>query len=198
MNKLLRTMWAMIRSRRRPKLNILETATLDLRVRLTDIDILRHMNNGVYLSIADLGRMDLLVRSGVWAVFQERGWYPVVANATISYRKSLDLGARYQLQTRMVGIDERSVFMEQRFVVGGDIHARLFFRGRFLKRSRRHRERGRDRGRDRHRARSPARAGMVGPLDHRCRAALDPRAGAIRLAQLAGQATGSPSMASRS
>ena len=135
MNKLLRTVWAMIRSRRRPKLSILDTATLDLRVRLTDIDILRHMNNGVYLSIADLGRMDLLVRSGVWAIFQERGWYPVVANATISYRKSLDLGARYQLQTRMVGIDDRAVFMEQRFVVDGDIHARLFLRGRFLKRS---------------------------------------------------------------
>ena len=135
MNKLLRTVWAMIRSRRRPKLSILDTAALDLRVRLTDIDILRHMNNGVYLSIADLGRMDLLVRSGVWAIFQDRGWYPVVANATISYRKSLDLGARYQLQTRMVGIDDRAVFMEQRFVVDGEIHARLFLRGRFLKRS---------------------------------------------------------------
>jgi acyl-CoA thioesterase FadM len=134
-NKLLRTLWLMVRSPRRPALSITDTAVLNLRVRLTDIDVLRHMNNGVYLSVADLGRFDLLIRSGVWRIFQERGWYPVVANATISYRKSLDLGARYQLQTRMIGIDDRAVFMEQRFVVDGDIHARLFLRGRFLKRS---------------------------------------------------------------
>lgn len=135
MNKLLRTIWLTFRSKRRPKLAITDVAVLDLRVRLTDIDVLRHMNNGVYLSIADLGRFDLLIRSGVWEVFQRNGWYPVVSNATISYRKSLDLGLRYQLQTRMAGIDERSVFIEQRFVVDGEIYARLFLRGRFLKRS---------------------------------------------------------------
>lgn len=135
MNKLLRTLWLMLRSPRRPKLSLLDTGVLDLRVRLTDTDILWHMNNGVYLSVADLGRFDLLIRSGVWKTFRDRGWYPVVANATISYRKSLDLGVRYQLQTRMVGIDDRSVYIEQRFVVDGDIYARLFLRGRFLKRS---------------------------------------------------------------
>jgi acyl-CoA thioesterase FadM len=134
-NKLLRTIWLMFRSRRRPKLAITDTATLDLRVRLTDIDVLRHMNNGVYLSIADLGRFDLLIRSGVWAVFQRNGWYPVVTSATISYRKSLDLGVKYQLQTRMLAIDDRSVFLEQRFVVDGEVYARLYLRGRFLKRS---------------------------------------------------------------
>src|SRR5690606_38451308 len=98
-------------------------------------DVLGHMNNGVYLSIADLGRFDLLIRSGVWATFQERGWYPVVANATISYRKSLDRGVKYQLQTRMVGLDDTAVYVEQRFVVGGEIYARQLIRGRFLKRS---------------------------------------------------------------
>jgi acyl-CoA thioesterase FadM len=134
-NKLLRTLWLMLRSPRRSKLSILDTGVLTMRVRLTDIDVLRHMNNGVYLSVADLGRFDLLIRSGVWKTFRERGWYPVVSNATISYRKSLDLGVKYQLQTRMAGIDAKSVYIEQRFVVDGDICARLFLRGRFLKRS---------------------------------------------------------------
>lgn len=135
MNKLLRTLWLMVRSRRRSRLSITDTATLDLTVRPTDTDVLGHMNNGVYLSIADLGRFDLLIRSGVWATFQEREWYPVVANATITYRKSLDRGVKYQLQTRMVGLDDVAVYVEQRFVVGGEIYARQLIRGRFLKRS---------------------------------------------------------------
>ena len=40
------------------------------RIRLTtlptDIDILRHMNNGRYLSLFDLGRWDLLIRTGLF------------------------------------------------------------------------------------------------------------------------------------
>ena len=136
MNKLLRTLWLLlVSSRRRPKIGILDVAHTPFRVRPTDIDILRHMNNGVYLSMADLGRFDLLIRSGVWDIFNERGWYPVVANQTISYRKSLDLWTKYDLQSKVVGVDERGLFVEQRFVVNGEIYAQMVIRGRFLKRS---------------------------------------------------------------
>ena len=133
-NKLLRTIWAVFRSKRRPSLSITDVATMDLTVRLTGLDGQRHMNNGVYLSIADLGRFDLLIRSGFWTQMRSRGWYPVVQSATITYRRSLELGQRYTLETRMAGIDERCVYIEQRFVVGGQVAARLFIKGRFLQR----------------------------------------------------------------
>lgn len=134
-NKLLRSIWTVFRSRFQPKVSILDTTVMRLRVRPTDMDVLWHMNNGVYFSIADLGRYDLLLRSGVWKMFRERGWYPVVASSTIAFRKSLDAWMRYELHTRMVGVDERNVYLEQRFVVDGDVYARLYVRGRFLKRS---------------------------------------------------------------
>lgn len=133
-NKLLRTLWRVLRSRRRPPVTVTEVARLDLRVRPTDIDVLGHMNNGVYLSIADLGRLDLLARCGMWAQMRRHGWYSVVQNATITYRRSLDAGQRYTLETRFVGVDERSVYVEQRFVVDGQIAARLHVRWRFLRR----------------------------------------------------------------
>lgn len=60
------------------------------RVWPTDLDVLRHMNNGKYLSLMDVARFDLMQRTGTWRVFQEEGWYPVVVNQTISYRKSLN------------------------------------------------------------------------------------------------------------
>lgn len=113
----------------------MDLATIAMRARLSDIDTLGHINNGVYLTLADMGRYDLLVRSGVWDAFKERGWYPVVANATISYRRSLELNQRYVLETKFIGADERAIYIEQRFTVGGEIYARLFIRGRFLKRA---------------------------------------------------------------
>jgi acyl-CoA thioesterase FadM len=134
-NKLLRTLLVALRARRRSPLGIFDVARLPLRVRPSDLDIQRHMNNGVYLSVADFGRYDLLVRSGVWGTFQKNGWYPVVSNLTISYRKSLEPWQRYVLETRMVAADDRAIYMEQRFTVGGEIYARLYLRGRFLKRS---------------------------------------------------------------
>lgn len=135
MNKLLRTIWLMLRKKGRSTMTMMDVSTVPFRVRPTDIDVLRHMNNGVYLSIADLGRMDLLIRSGLWDSFDKRGWYPVVANQTISYRRSLDLWQRYDLQSKLLGVDDRGVFVQQRFVVGTEIYAEMVIRGRFLKKS---------------------------------------------------------------
>lgn len=136
MNKLLRTLWlVLVSARRRPKLSALDVSHTPFRVRLTDIDTLRHMNNGVYLSMADLGRMDLMIRSGMFDRLRAKGWYPVVANQTVSYRKSLDLWTKYDLQTKLLGVDDRGVYVQQRFVVDGEIHAEMIMRARFLKRT---------------------------------------------------------------
>ena len=108
---------------------------MSLRVLPTDIDVLRHMNNGVYFSIMDIGRMDLLIRSGGWQKLSAKGYYPVMANETISFRKSLNLWKKFDLETRVVGYDAKAVYVEQRFVVGGEIYAQAMTRARFLKRS---------------------------------------------------------------
>lgn len=133
---LLRTLWTLaVRSRRASRLDIADVGSLRLRVLLTDIDIIGHLNNGMYFSFMDLGRMDLLVRAGAWARLQRLGIYPVMASETITFRKSLDLGVRFDLETRMVGIDDRAVYVEQRFVVEGEIYAQAMTRGRFLRKT---------------------------------------------------------------
>ena len=128
-----RTLLVMLLGKRRPRVGIHDVARTKLRVLPTDLDFLGHMNNGVYLSIADLGRMDLLVRSGVWARFQKLGYYPVVASETITFRKSLQPWQRFDLESRVVGYDAKACYIEQRFVVDGEIFATMFIRGRFLK-----------------------------------------------------------------
>ncbi len=80
-----------------------DEARTPFRVAPTDLDPLRHVNNGKYLSLLDLGRYDLLTRSGFWQAASERGWYAVVAAQTITYKRSLTLGQRFVLRTGCSG-----------------------------------------------------------------------------------------------
>jgi acyl-CoA thioesterase FadM len=132
---LFRTMLHALISRFGRRLGHYDVARTRFRVLPTDLDVLKHMNNGVYLSIFDIGRFDLLHRSGIWQIFKERRWYPVVASETITFRKSLTLGQCFIVESRILGYDEKAVYVEQRAVVDGEIFAQAFIRGRFLKRS---------------------------------------------------------------
>ncbi|WP_159803182.1 acyl-CoA thioesterase [Arthrobacter zhaoguopingii] len=132
MHLLLRTLLLLLTSRRRPALDVWGQSSLPLRVLPTDIDIAMHVNNGMYFSLMDLGRFDLMVRSGVWSRMRRRGWSPVAAGETISFRKSLRLGQRYSIETRIIGLDDRAVYFEQRMVADGEIYARAFIATRLV------------------------------------------------------------------
>jgi acyl-CoA thioesterase FadM len=119
---------------RRPRIGLYDVARMRGRVWPTDLDEYRHVNNGVYLSMMDLPRLDLLMRSGLWPRFKAAGIYPVVASQTITYRKSLRLWQAFEIETRILGYDDRAVYLEQRFVADGEVYARGFVKGRFLRR----------------------------------------------------------------
>ena len=130
-------------SRRKPDLGHYDVARTNFITLPTDLDINRHMNNGVYFSIMDVARFDMLVRNGVWRAFRSKGWYPVVASETITFRKSLSLWQRFTIESKLVGYDDKAVYMEQRFVRPGpdgepEVYAQGFIRARFLRKSRRH------------------------------------------------------------
>src|SRR5690625_2862882 len=65
-NMYLRLLLFMIRVRFASRLSIWDTSHTAFRVNLADLDVQRHMNNGRFLSIMDLGRMDLMLRSRFW------------------------------------------------------------------------------------------------------------------------------------
>src|SRR3546814_18128186 len=88
------------------------------------------MNNGRYLSVFDLGRWDLLVRTGLADSMRENGWYPVVSSETVTFRKSLNLWQRFDLETRLLGHDDRALYLAHRAVLRGEIYARALLRTR--------------------------------------------------------------------
>lgn len=112
-----------------------DKAVTPFRVTPGDLDLLGHMNNSRYLAIMDLGRIDLMMRSGWWDEFTKQGWFPVVAGQSVTYRKSLGLGQRFVLETRVLGMDERWFYVQQVFRRGGEMCAHAMVRARFLKKS---------------------------------------------------------------
>ncbi|MFJ4046234.1 acyl-CoA thioesterase [Microbacterium sp. NPDC089987] len=125
---------ARLRTRRRGALDPSAISRIRLTTLPTDIDILRHMNNGRYLSLFDLGRWDLLIRTGLFDAMNSRGWYAVVSSETVTFRKSLQLWQRFDVESRFVGHDEKAVFLEHRAVVDGEVYARVIVRSRMLRR----------------------------------------------------------------
>lgn len=91
------------------------------------------MNNGIYLTLLDLARFDLLKRSGGWKALKKAHIHPVVVNETVSFRKSLTLGQKFSIETAVVGWNDIACFVEQRFVCNDEIYASAMVRLRFLK-----------------------------------------------------------------
>ena len=135
MHMFLRTLLLWLRRRAGPSVDMHDVGRIRLRALPSDLDVLGHVNNGVYFSLMDLGRQDLMQRSGAWSKLQRAGMYPVAANVTMSYRKSLQAWQRFVLETKIIGYDDKCVFVEQRFVVGREIYAQGFIRARFLQKS---------------------------------------------------------------
>ena len=138
-NVIWRTLLVILRARRRVRrgktLDPTAVGSIRLTTLPTDIDILRHMNNGRYLSLFDLGRWDLLIRTGLFDAMKGNGWYAVVSSETVTFRKSLELWQRFEVQSRFIGHDEKALFMEHRAVIDGEIYARAIVRARMLRRS---------------------------------------------------------------
>ena len=134
MNLFLRLAWQLLAGLFRAPCAPLGPCRTPFRVWPTDLDVLRHVNNGVYLSIMDLARVDLMRRSGLLRPIMARGWYPVVTGETIQFLRSLELFERFVIETRVLGWDERYVILEQRFERRGETVAIAVVAGRFLAR----------------------------------------------------------------
>ncbi|HSP61285.1 MAG TPA: acyl-CoA thioesterase, partial [Ornithinimicrobium sp.] len=117
-----------------PGQRLLDPSVTTMRVRPADLDIYLHVNNGTYLQMMDVARTHYIADLDGFPLLKEKGWYPVVAAQTVSYRRSLTLGQRFEITTRVVGWDERVIYLEQVFTRGGQLCARGLVAGRFLTR----------------------------------------------------------------
>jgi acyl-CoA thioesterase FadM len=132
MNLLFRLIKVVIKAIRGPRVEPLGDSLISLRVWPNDLDMNLHMNNGRYLTLMDLGRIDLTIRTGIGRVALRERWRPMVAAATIRFRRGLPPFQRYDLRTRMLCWDQKWFFMEQRFEVAGEVYATALIKGVFV------------------------------------------------------------------
>lgn len=132
MHVIFRTLLILLKARRRRRVSPWQSTEITLRALPTDVDLLMHINNGQYFSLFDLGRYDLMVRSGLWKRARQRGWHPVVQAEQITFRKSVTFWTKFQIYTKLIGVDDRCFYIEHRVVVDGEIYVRGYVAGRLV------------------------------------------------------------------
>jgi acyl-CoA thioesterase FadM len=104
-------------------LGLQDTSRIHLRVCPGDLDLYRHMNNGRYLTLMDLGRLDYIIRVGLLPLMRRKGWRPLLAAATTRFWHSLRPFTRFALDTRLVWWDEKWIYLEQEMIQEGRVAA---------------------------------------------------------------------------
>lgn len=115
MNLWLRLLHLILASLFRVKLDLVkDVSRLMFRVWPHDLDTSLHMNNGRYWALMDLGRIDIMIRSGLWRPVLRHGWVPVVNAGQIRFRRELRPFQPFTLETRILTWFEGHVVIEHR------------------------------------------------------------------------------------
>lgn len=110
---MIRLVWALLTTRFRPRIEPLDEGVLQMRVWPNDLDFNMHVNSGRYLSLMDIGRVELFGRMRFMREVLRRGWRPINGGTMITYRRSLFLFERFVVRSRIVCWDEKWFYFEQ-------------------------------------------------------------------------------------
>ncbi len=131
MNLLFRLLGLILGAPFRKRQPFTDTMKVAFRVWPTDLDINFHMTNSRYLSLMDLGRLDLMLGTGMMKEVISRRWSPVLSVASIRFRRQLNPFQKFELHTKLIGWDAKWIYMEQRFETDRGIAATALVKGLF-------------------------------------------------------------------
>ena len=117
MNLWFRLFWLFLKARfRTPIPAPFGMSVLHLRVWPNDLDLSMHMNNGRYLTLMDLGRLDLMLGMGVAGASFKAGWTPILSASKVRFRRELRPFKAFRLETRILWWSATQLIMEQRLI----------------------------------------------------------------------------------
>ncbi|MDY6941736.1 MAG: acyl-CoA thioesterase [Pseudomonadota bacterium] len=119
MYPVVRALYHLGRESFRPRPHVLtEELRLSMRVMPWDCDANLHINNGRYLTLMDLGRMQLFVRHGLLRRFMGRGWGVVAASVHVVYHRPINLFKAFQMGTRVAAATDKFMTIEHAMYSG--------------------------------------------------------------------------------
>lgn len=114
MNLWLRLLSVLLSGLWRPRIALPgEASHITFRAWFHDLDTSLHVNNGRYLTLMDLGRLDLMVRSGLIKSALKKKWTPIASSIAIRFKREVRLFQSFSMETRIIGWDETHVIIEQ-------------------------------------------------------------------------------------
>ena len=94
-----------------------------------DLDLWMELNNGRTLTLYDLGRIPLAVRTGLAGVLRRKRWGLTIAGASVRYRRRVRVFEAVEMRSRAVWWDARFLYMEQgMWTRGGDCANHILYR----------------------------------------------------------------------
>lgn len=124
-----------LKYRNAPKLGLLETHVSHHRCWPWDLDPWIELNNGRTLTLYDLGRIPMAMRTGLTGVLRRNGWGITVAGNSTRYRQRIRALERFELRSRCVGWDDRFIYVEQSMWKGRVCANHILIRSAFTSRN---------------------------------------------------------------
>lgn len=131
MNLWFRLLLMLLRRPWRDSVAPFSTTVVRMRVWPLDLDLNRHVTNGRYFTLSDIGRMDYVLRTGAFRVALRHRALPIVGDVWGKFRRELRLFETFEIHTRMLGWDHKWSFVEHRFVKDGRVVGVVIMRGLF-------------------------------------------------------------------
>lgn len=83
----------------------------------TDVDNYLHMNNARYMMIADVGRIELFFRTGMWDLGKSRNWWPMMGGGQVAFVKEIKLWQRFQVVSSFETWEDKQLLGLHRFIL---------------------------------------------------------------------------------
>lgn len=90
---------------------------LSFRCLPSDVDFNLHLNNARYLMLADLGRVDIFFRSGLFALMRRRNWAPMIGGVQIAFVREVRLWQRFDIVSSIETWEGAQVLGRHNFVL---------------------------------------------------------------------------------
>lgn len=117
-----------VNARRAPKLGLFDTHVSQHICWPWDIDPWMELNNGRTLTLYDLGRVPLGIRTGLASTVRRMGWGMAIAGNSTRYRKRVTAFQRFEMRSRCIGWDARFIYIDQTMWRNGDCSSQMLAR----------------------------------------------------------------------
>ena len=111
---------AIRKAKKQSRISLFEKQTVSIRVYPWDLDIFNELNNGRALTLYDLGRFSLSVRSGLDKVLKHQKLGLTVAGSFVRYRSRVRAWQKIDITAQCVGVDDKFFYMLQNMYRNGE------------------------------------------------------------------------------